>query len=851
MLLFWTCYSVGGQNFPCDGRMFIFLHQGQPPNYTFWIDNQDIRIVNFNTFTPFPSATFGAVGFNPQDNFIYGVLSNTNQIVRLKSDGTYESIGSVPLVNNLHSFAGDCTPEGRFVCFDNTLQQLLFFDVIQDFALVKQLDLFWDPASINSGPFHTQIDDLAFDPTNPTVAYAYQGNYHRPETEPSISRGYLLKINLDFSKPNVGMVTPVGPISEEVVTHMGSLFFSKEGELFGYGSNSSWPDLQQNRFVAIDKNVGSATFLRFGPSGPASDGCSCPYNLTFQKDAEPRFIDCGNAELTFKLTVKNRYHEDFAGIILRDTLPEGIIIQSVEGNFAGQIDPATGVGTRYLTITNLQIPGKGVVSIDYKVRVSGLPLGLSSSQAFLENLPSRFGVTVGSDDPQTEGFFSDATLIYTSLRTSEDLELDIIQPTDCLTPNDGRVRFHSSVFEAGTDYNIEFIDTDNKLVSEVLTTDVDGAFSLNDLSPGNYTLIGIYPENSYCGYSLKYKDVKIQPPNESLQVSATSNSPLCTGTDLQLAAVTAPGNTVSWKGPNGFTSSELDPLILSASEEHSGSYMLTVSSGACIQTSTAEVKVHPRIQASISGNLQYCKGQSLQLTANATGELIGSNWSGPNGLTASTQTLSIPAVEARHAGDYRVSVDNGACEDTASVNIIVRSTPVIELPTVVETDLCDPVILRPEVNGGHSLTYFWEPESGLSCSDCPHPAIVPPLRTTYRLLVTNEWLCSDSAEIEIVFASEKLLYAPNAFSPNHDGINDRFQLFPGCGVSWIKKLEIYDRWGIQVYAKGPIDHHDQDVFWDGTFGGQKARSGIYTWYSEIELVNGIVRNLTGAVQLFR
>lgn len=63
-------------------------------------------------------------------------------------------------------------------------------------------------------------------------------------------------------------------------------------------------------------------------------------------------------------------------------------------------------------------------------------------------------------------------------------------------------------------------------------------------------------------------------------ISATSNSPVCINSTLQLNATG--GTTYSWTGPNGFTSSLQNPTINNATAANSGTYICQVSgSGGC------------------------------------------------------------------------------------------------------------------------------------------------------------------------------------------------------------------------------------------------------------------------------
>ncbi|MCW1147706.1 T9SS type B sorting domain-containing protein [Flavobacterium lacisediminis] len=69
-----------------------------------------------------------------------------------------------------------------------------------------------------------------------------------------------------------------------------------------------------------------------------------------------------------------------------------------------------------------------------------------------------------------------------------------------------------------------------------------------------------------------------------------SNSPVCPGNNLELTA--SGGNNYSWTGPNGFTSSDQNPLIPNANSSHSGQYTCAITgTGGCDNTVTLNVVV--------------------------------------------------------------------------------------------------------------------------------------------------------------------------------------------------------------------------------------------------------------------
>jgi gliding motility-associated-like protein len=86
--------------------------------------------------------------------------------------------------------------------------------------------------------------------------------------------------------------------------------------------------------------------------------------------------------------------------------------------------------------------------------------------------------------------------------------------------------------------------------------------------------------------------------------------------------------------------------------------------------------------------------------------------------------------------------------------------------------------------------------------------------------VKNEGECVAKDNLTIyVVCNQGNLYIPNTFSPNADGMNDRF--YPrGKGVFMIKSLRVFNRWGEMVFERLNFSPNDASAGWDGTIQRQ-------------------------------
>ncbi len=848
--------SVIGQRFSCDGQLLIATSDGTSTKISRPI------YIPFNPpflspWASYANGSFDALGFNSRDNFIYGVQQNTNAIVRLKRNSTFDTVGIVSLVDTLNVNAGDCTVDGLYICYEQTLHQILVFDVVDNFQVIQRIDLFWDPESPNSGAFKTKIYDFAVDPNNPVLAFAYQGSFAHPDLEPAESRGKLLKINLEFDGANLGMVTPLTPVDPMQISHLGGIVFSPQSELFGFGSSEEGLNPTQNKLVSINSFTGDVSEVLKNPEVVLSDGCSCPFAFTFSNQVPTEGMYCNDDEKTFILTISNQSFNSVDNFTLIDTFPEGMIIEELNGVIMDNVEAVNGLGTHILEIIGLDIAGKSILEIKVKVRSIDAAIGNVLNQAFLYNLPERFAGVVVSDDLGTQGVEGDASRFSVIPRSLNTATWEVKSPTECLLANDGEIRVSSPQFFPGQQYEIRIR---NKIGWDEFTyqieIDQNNAFLLDSLLPGNYQVYELRSLADNCSLAIRDTTIILEAPNDLLILEMGSNGPVCEGDNLLLQSSSHPDSDIRWTGPNFFASEEFNPVVENVNENNSGEYKIQSQYGFCEQLDTLEVIVRPHINASITAPSQYCERDRMQLDVE-TAEFVGSGielsyeWSGPNDLISFKSALVVPSISSEQEGYYELNIYNDACSDTVGIDIIVLPTPSISLPETIFTDFCTRINLEAVIIGDEPLVYNWLPEEGLSCADCPVPQLESIVQSNYQLVVENAYACADSAIVEIVLDKETLVYAPNIFHGGGIGENAQFRLYPACLVINIRNLEIFDRWGNRVYNGDSDLQSMQQMSWDGSINDAMVNSGVYIWTAEVELIDGSVEFINGNVTMLR
>ena len=155
---------------------------------------------------------------------------------------------------------------------------------------------------------------------------------------------------------------------------------------------------------------------------------------------------------------------------------------------------------------------------------------------------------------------------------------------------------YSDTIVGGSSLGCDSILVTTLLVNPIATSNINATICEGDsiLIYGVFqNTSGIYSDTIVGGSSLGCDSIATTTLMVTLTpiAVATSNSPVCLGESINLYAATVSGSTYDWTGPNGFVSSNQNPIILSATFLDSGIYTLTVTDITCSTFSSSTVTV--------------------------------------------------------------------------------------------------------------------------------------------------------------------------------------------------------------------------------------------------------------------
>ncbi len=349
--------------------------------------------------------------------------------------------------------------------------------------------------------------------------------------------------------------------------------------------------------------------------------------------------------------------------------------------------------------------------------------------------------------------------------------------------------------------------------------------------------------------------------NTAIIVTAQFDQTICSGETLTISATGGGGSggpyTYHWTNDDGsgWTASGAS---VSISPTGTTTYTVTISDGCGSTTTTDQVTVTvhqtPTVNFTVD-NTSGCTPVTAGFTNLTDPMLIGNCfWNFGDGNTSNdcnpTHTYQVP-------GCYDVTLT------VVSPDGCMNDTTFTQLICVYEYPQADFVfgpqsanIMEPVVNfSNHStdaVTYEWIFDQ-LGTSTDTNPSFTfpgdQPGNYNVCLVAANINNCMDTTCYSVMINDVFLVYVPNTFTPNGDGVNDYFVPVLNGIDPLSYQLSIFDRWGKLVF-----ESHHSNLQWGGAIGGngETGQQGIYVWKLEVSDATTSKRHtFTGHVTLLR
>lgn len=191
-------------------------------------------------------------------------------------------------------------------------------------------------------------------------------------------------------------------------------------------------------------------------------------------------------------------------------------------------------------------------------------------------------------------------------------------------------------------------------------------------------------------------------------------------------------------------------------------------------------------------------------------------------------------------------------------SIVTTDLTIVKFDILISHDttirLGDSVRLSASTNLPLSVTWKWTPNISVQCDSCPITWAKPKSNIKYQVEVTDkDSKCRKINSVYIKTNSDCALFAPTAFSPNDDKVNDNWTIYPSNCVKRIKRVAIFNRWGDQILIKSniPVASTQGIDIWDGIVNGKTIETGIFIYVIEAEYINGESEVIAGDVSILR
>ncbi len=396
------------------------------------------------------------------------------------------------------------------------------------------------------------------------------------------------------------------------------------------------------------------------------------------------------------------------------------------------------------------------------------------------------------------------------------------------TPIDLTASYNNVGTNPAISWTVNGVDAGNSTTNLNLPLPVNGDFVQVKIVPDGRC----FTANEYVSNTISIQVLPNLAP--SVSITVTPSDTVCKNSyNMQFIATPVNGGnnpSYAWRlngtndGPDNPTYTnpwiKVDDVV---EVELSSDYQCKTTANALSNAIT--VKGYSPIIPDAGIDMEICQDQTITLQASATGGKAGMKsytWT-PGNITGNPITV-MPATTTL----YMVEVTDrcGSFLAYDSVQVVVNPNPNAHFTW----NPIEPILmLTPDVTFNNPnvipVTRQWDFGDGTSSTeDSPAHAFEKKGTYTVQLYATSDKGCKSTHAALLNIKDVNIFYIPNSFTPNGDGINDKFEFFFNDSIPF--SFQVFNRWGEMVFNGTELND-----FWDGTdaSSGKLVPDGIYLY----------------------
>ncbi|MEZ4911124.1 MAG: gliding motility-associated C-terminal domain-containing protein [Saprospiraceae bacterium] len=386
--------------------------------------------------------------------------------------------------------------------------------------------------------------------------------------------------------------------------------------------------------------------------------------------------------------------------------------------------------------------------------------------------------------------------------------------------------------------------------SEEFITNGPDKFALDNNTfdkPGKY-VAEVVAEESYCISDI-HKDVtedKIAP-HVDLGLDKKWH---CNTTSINLDAVVNNVNAASyyWSSIDGTLGQNNTKNSIAL---NTGSYILEVlnTENGCRKSDEVRIEKETNVPTAI-----IAVSQDISCHNEANGRIEITDVIGgfaPYHYTLNGNTVQ-NSISNLTEGIYTLEVsDMNDCKYSIQTSIFEPEPFVLDVPQEIEIALFESIGLSLISNYTDVISVTWQDSKGEIISRDFEFDYTSTESDIIEVIAISSNGCESRAKITVKVDNELKLFFPNIFTPNGDGVNDRFVVWKNKIPAVLDEMHVFDRFGNEVFNAKDLDFNDPNTGWDGSFRDSHAEDGTYVYICKYTDYTGAQQLVKGDITLLR